>query len=84
MCNEWQDIETAPKDGSEFIAIFNGGKPTIAFWTGRGFKWIDPKQEPRWPETCLRNLFKVWPQYQTDSGTSFWMPLPAPPEVSNA
>jgi hypothetical protein len=76
---EWQPIESAPRDGSEFLAIFNRSKIVISCWSAEGFRWSDPKAMPRWPGTCLRTLFKVWPRHETDVRTSFWMPLPPPP-----
>lgn len=82
--SEWQDIQTAPKDGTEIIGCFSNDygyqdKPTqYGPWTIRwdGREWVSS-----------------WDGYrvissQTDFGESYhdpdiepthWMPLPTPP-----
>jgi len=37
----WQPIETAPKDGTEFLAINNGGYQFVVWWNVDAFQCID-------------------------------------------
>ena len=79
---EWQDIETAPKDGTEILALYlyKGHVPdySIVRWENWGHghgAWV------AWSDGQLVI------ESQTDSGTSYlepfvthWMPLPEPPK----
>ena len=62
---EWQPIETAPRDGTEFLA----------FWSNAygKFKFIQPMM---W----LNNRFVVTWDHDDDVKPTHWMPLPQPPE----
>lgn len=83
---DWQDIETAPKDGAEVIGfhqtvhdqnnISKHGPWTMRFYDG---EWI-----PSWDGYHVI-------EYQGDFGTDYhdlplppthWMPLPAPPATT--
>ena len=62
---EWQPIETAPQDGTLFLAYMGQGNMEIARYDlERGAWWIDayapPHIEKRWMDA--------------------WMPLPEPPK----
>lgn len=63
---EWKLIETAPKDGNDFLGYCNNGKMNemiIAAYCDNGFKQaID----------CTY----IWP----DLPLTHWMPLPEPPK----
>ena len=67
--SEWQPIETAPKDGSRFLAFHDGH---VDFW-----HWQDFKDGGKAP-VGWRNFVYVYP----DGGNipSHWMPLPEPPK----
>jgi hypothetical protein len=65
--NNWEDIETAPKDGSLILlygGFFSAGKPSVRIgrWTG--------VRQPTWRDEALGN----YPREPTH-----WMPLPLPP-----
>ena len=68
--NEWQPIETAPKDRTMVVLIgvtegngFTGGRPYRSDpWCG----WFSDGEWQRWPHP--------WPP-------THWMPLPAPPST---
>jgi hypothetical protein len=70
--SEWQPIETAPKDGTEFISwLVNDGRGWIEFRTR-----FDPDSE----------AFQIYTRvdYDTDDWESgytatHWLPLPPPP-----
>jgi hypothetical protein len=70
--NEWQQIDTAPKDGT-WILLFspeNGMKMAICTWERMSYNW--PLQWVFGPKDThgFRNGFY---------GATHWMPLPAPP-----
>lgn len=71
--NEWQPIETAPKDGTE-ILISDGDYIAIAEWRDdASFKQFE--NGPGWQIFDCEDPFYSW---ATDSATH-WMPLPEPP-----
>jgi hypothetical protein len=66
---EWQDISTAPKDGTKFLALMRGGNGDIeiAFHThgeDGGFR-VDSYAPPMINEDWMTH----------------WMPLPEPPAL---
>lgn len=74
MMNEWQPIETAPKDGTPIIIGCNydrmGKQQVTLAWYERGLwtegvYWDDDEEE-----------FLI---SQCEFRASHWMPLPAPP-----
>jgi len=64
---EWQSIETAPKDGTHFLAWSEGYGPTEARFDGA---YNDG--EPAWV-ACHQD---------TDFHPTHWMPLPDPPALT--
>lgn len=70
MMTEWQPIETAPRDGEEFLGWFqqNGeyGRPVVCAWQ----PYID----------LMYPWHGEWNSFAEDKITH-WMPLPHPPEV---
>jgi hypothetical protein len=67
--NEWQPIETAPKDGSNII-LANSGR--VAFG-----KYLD-NSKTRWPWEGWITPDGPWGGRATKPATH-WMPLPPPP-----
>lgn len=69
----WQPIETAPKDGTEFLAFARGqfGEP---FWGVAMWVEADPDMNPHIPKEELN--FYSW-RYRIRP--AFWQPLPEPP-----
>lgn len=63
MCNEWRDIETAPKDGTKFIAW------CVCEQTGDGWLVSDCDW---WGDKWFSSGDGV-------VNPSHWMPLPPPP-----
>jgi hypothetical protein len=63
--SEWQDISTAPKDGTR-ILLFANGRVSVG-----GF-------DPHWSGNCW--VF-IDPRIATGTGPTHWMPLPAPPSA---
>lgn len=80
----WQDMGTAPKDGTEILAVFVNDygyqdKPTIyGPWTVRrdGKKWISS-----WDgERVIQSQSDFGTDYRDpDIDPTHWMPLPEPP-----
>jgi hypothetical protein len=70
---EWQPIETAPRDGTAFLGVFQ--------WQG------ESETEVHECEWCDGRGFFVRPYDEMpdkDSQPVFWMPLPRPPTSSEA
>lgn len=69
MSTEWQTMDTAPKEGAQFLAYCDFGDGHRAFMV---LEWT-PKS----------NGFQPWltePQRSCDIGApTHWMPLPPPP-----
>ena len=61
----WQSIETAPRDGTKFLA-WDGDELLIAWWCDGG-RWISD------------NLQQYHPGEQEDP--THWQPLPSPPPI---
>ncbi len=65
----WQDISTAPKNGTEILVVKMGFIPAVAWWDVHQEGWHHCQE-------C---------QYSDESRTSWdlthWMPLPSPPEA---
>ena len=68
----WQPIETAPRDGRDFIAYnkFTGPYITAA-------KAMPPDDEIRYPMYCWHGVKGSWFPEPTH-----WQPLPSPPPVT--
>lgn len=72
---EWQDIRTAPKDGTEILLFIDGFYPkrVIARWYGPWSNWMvgafpnDPARE---------EYHRIGAKVPTH-----WMPLPEPPKA---
>lgn len=62
--SEWKPIETAPKDGTEIVALVSG-VPYIVSWTTHGKQHA----EPWWRDREGYGLTEP----------THWMPLPDPP-----
>lgn len=62
--NEWQPIETAPKDGTEFLAIHNFGEGDGTYWV---LYWADGRME------CVSSGDNI-------DFCTHWRPLPAAPK----
>lgn len=70
---DWQPIETAPRDGSQFL----GYHLSDDHYTGDWFALVDYSGDPTWP----------WSDFEGNHPPSFlthWMPLPAAPEAHAA
>lgn len=71
---EWQQIETAPKDGAAFIgAVIRGtGDPWLAVWRWGDFGELGTEEAPGdW----------VTDQWEQDEPPTHWIPLPRSPVV---
>lgn len=76
--SEWYPIETAPKDGTKFIAIASDGVSGIVSIVHRH----DPGGEQRNP----KHHYECWvTDFNSPCGLqpTHWMPLPAPPAALN-
>ena len=71
MRDEWQPIETAPKDGTSVLGFDGIGIAIMEWW------------EPE-PEEDGESRYPSWVSYSNTgqeflSAPTHWMPLPAPP-----
>ena len=69
---QWRPIETAPKDGTEFLAVWNGDV-VCAYWCVNDGKTL-PGRRNNW----YRSTFSQ-PSKNTDP--THWMPLPPAPAI---
>lgn len=83
MCNKWQPIESAPKDGTEILL----GKDIASVWivrNGRWVNWRDWCPAPTEPGEqvdgwwCYRNSV-AQEMLEGIYEPTHWMPLPEPP-----
>jgi hypothetical protein len=71
--NEWQPIETAPKDGTRFLAFFPLEKNDEYYAQIVIIRWSYYK---RWESAEYGGEL----DYEFDSQPTHWMPLPNPPK----
>ena len=70
MTNEWQPIETAPKDGTPFLSYrVLRSHPDIA-------------SVRFWPDGKIGGLAGGWRYDLNGNGPTHWMPLPTPPATA--
>ncbi len=68
----WQPIATAPKDGTEILAITASGRYTIVHWYTHYFEGkVDPYREPNWVDAATFQGGAFHYPHPTH-----WMPLP--------
>lgn len=75
--NEWQPIETAPKDGMPILAVIAGFVPCVAIWVcfeGESRWSLDPEEF-----TNDDHFSEHW--RATRYEPTHWMPLPEPPDA---
>lgn len=69
---EWLPIETAPRDGTRFLAFWKHGGHVIIRWINYGSgSFTNGNSDPK---------FGIPEQYGAD-WFSHWMPLPTPPSL---
>lgn len=79
--NQWEPIETAPKDGTEIIL----GKDIATVWIVRNGRWVNPDawvppdEEDVGGWWCYRNSV-VQEILEGIFEPTHWMPLPNPPK----
>lgn len=76
---EWQSVETAPKDGSQFLGLLSNGWYELV-----RFNLATADYAYQW----WRTLNTTVPVIETHPGytgihITHWMPLPKPPEQSS-
>lgn len=69
---EWQDIATAPKDGTH-VLINDGYSIVVAFW---GESSVFVKEADAW---CVGDCTGEYNIHQTISAPTHWRPLPTAP-----
>lgn len=62
---EWRSMDTAPKDGTEFLAFWSYS--TGIFKYIQPMKWVDERFVISW-------------DHDDEINPTHWMPLPKPPE----
>jgi hypothetical protein len=79
--DEWQPIETAPKDGSA-VLLWNGQYVNLAYWNpAYESKWDHELDKPvvrgAWTDDTVKSF--AYEEINEIEGPTHWMPLPAPP-----
>lgn len=73
----WQPIETAPEDGTEFLAYYPEGKIDDDYEN-----WIPVVAIVKTDERCDLDRLEGNTYFMTPYGNpTHWMPLPPPPEA---
>ena len=87
--NEWQPIETAPKDGSEIIAWRSDYDCLLVRWgcvgefmTEREIEQWDLDEDSLYQEDWFCADFITGSRLEGSEIPTHWMPLPEPPEQS--
>lgn len=77
---EWQDIETAPKDGTKLILV---GEPHAHFYDSEDRCWTYGEVGVE----CVGEGYFFAGLWQRNGGTfknpTHWMPLPSPPKPTH-
>jgi hypothetical protein len=71
--SKWQPIETAPKDGSYIMILFDGEHRVVS--------WVEPIKGARIWHWAERD--QIEPSFNPALVTH-WMPLPEPPQSSDS
>lgn len=85
---QWQPIETAPKNGTQFLALVSNGwyalvrAPALGIKEGWPFLWWQTSSHQSFPVVETHPADTDWSEHHTLLLTH-WMPLPPAPEVSN-
>ena len=69
--SEWQQIETAPRDGKQILGLNNRGNISVIYWNDMESGWAIPFTD------LSPNLF--W-NGRCGSVSTHWMELPSPPQ----
>src|SRR5574343_444311 len=72
LMSEWQDIATAPKDGTPVDLWVHGGRLADAEWSDRKQAWVVWGQDE----------FESGADVKINGRPTHWMPLPSPPAPS--
>lgn len=67
----WHPIETAPKDGTQILALYYG--LMFGVETSMAVTWYDPEQDSWW--AGLKHICNLRPKHVP----THWMLLPEPP-----
>lgn len=85
MVNEWQPIDTAPKDGTPIVVWHNGDYHIARWsplWTENNKTWL--VRHPDWTGGHPTIVSEIEPnEFQRRAGLTgptHWMPLPAAPQ----
>ncbi len=82
--SEWQPIETAPRDGTQFLALLSNGwyalvsAPVQGLTEGWPYQWWRSSDRQSYPVVDTHPADYDWSSSYTLLLTH-WQPLPAPP-----
>lgn len=71
--NNWQPIETAPKNGAWLLLVRSVFIPVVAYWDSERGRWLSELEwevsDETWEEFLMHEHYRP----------THWMPLPKPP-----
>lgn len=77
---EWQDISTAPRDGTPVLICRAGQKyPLMGQWQNE-IEVKDDGTVSGWLIHECEDYWYTWALYQENEMPAHWMPLPEPPK----
>lgn len=83
--DEWQPIETAPKDGTKILLLGIDGECEVGFWNPDGDSWADDNGQPceagRGTIQVTGSWFSCGGWFQPNEVTA-WAPIPLRPSPS--
>ena len=77
----WQSIQTAPKDGTQFLMVLDG-RVVLGVWYDTA--WDEYNDGEEWSGWCWTELEATGNGKGGDckdgDGPTYWMPVPSPPD----
>lgn len=85
MANQWQPIESAPKDTAILLNVVGYPWGTVGVWNEPSKKWCYVQlqadlYEGEWTDISFQNEYEATVDSKGFPNVAHWMPLPKPPQ----